>query len=178
MKNKNQKTQRVKLAAVAAGLLIGAAVGSAALSPSLALADEAETAMPDPPAATVVFDAAEVQVIPTATETDVLLAPAEEPADIDRAMSDINSYAHGTYGARIDMALDLTNSGFRPPACAYIGADQATLEAKCRDMVDFTFGQIMRQADISEEQLQDMGIRCRVLVVPEGEGLLCYCLYA
>ena len=52
---------------------------------------------------------------------------------------------------------------------------QETLEAKTRDMVDFTFRQLMMQAGV--DSLVDAGFRCNVCIVEDGGSLLIYVLY-
>ena len=54
-------------------------------------------------------------------------------------------------------------------------ASQETLEAKAKDMVDFTFRQLMMQAGI--DSLADAGFNCNVCIIEEGSSLLTYVLY-
>ena len=56
-----------------------------------------------------------------------------------------------------------------------LDASQETLEAKARDMVDFTFRQLMMQAGVNS--LADAGFRCNVCIVENGGSLLIYVLY-
>ena len=56
-----------------------------------------------------------------------------------------------------------------------VDASQETLEAKARDMVDFTFKQIMMQA--GRDSVADAGFRCNVCIVEDGGSLLIYVLY-
>ena len=69
-------------------------------------------------------------------------APANRQAAIDAA----NAYAATQYGVTTDTSLTLDNSAYRFPAAVPLDASQETLEAKARDMVDFTFHQLMMQA--------------------------------
>ena len=54
-----------------------------------------------------------------------------------------NAYAVTQYGVVTDSNLTLDNSAYRFPAAVPVDASQETLEVKARDMVDFTFRQIM-----------------------------------
>ena len=56
-----------------------------------------------------------------------------------------------------------------------VNASQETLEAKARDMVDFTFRQIMMQAGV--DTIADAGFHCNVCIVEDGGSLLIYVLY-
>lgn len=98
-------------------------------------------------------------------------APANRQAAIDTA----NTYAVSTYGVETDTGLTLGNSAYRFPAAVPVDASQATLEAKARDMVDFTFQQLMMQAGV--DSLADAGFRCSVTIVEDGGSLLVYVLY-
>ena len=75
--------------------------------------------------------------------------PAPAPtakADRQAAIDAVNAYAVTQYGVVTDSGLSLDNSAYRFPAAVPVDASQATLEAKARDMVDFTFRQLMMQA--------------------------------
>lgn len=52
---------------------------------------------------------------------------------------------------------------------------QETLEAKAKDVVDFTFRQLMMQAGV--DSLADAGFRCNVCIIEDGGSLLIYVLY-
>ena len=56
-----------------------------------------------------------------------------------------------------------------------LDASQETLEAKARDMVDFTFHQLMMQTGV--DTIADAGFRCNVYIVEDGGSLLIYVLY-
>ena len=98
-------------------------------------------------------------------------APADRQAAIDTA----NAYAVTQYGVTTDASLTLNNSAYRFPAAVPIDASQETLEAKARDMVDFTFRQLMMQAGV--DSLADAGFRCNVCIIEDGSSLLIYVLY-
>ena len=98
-------------------------------------------------------------------------APADRQAAIDAA----NTYAVMQYGVITDTSLTLDNSAYRFPAAVPTDASQETLEAKARDMVDFTFHQLMMQA--GRDTIADAGFRCNVYIVEDGGSLLIYVLY-
>lgn len=98
-------------------------------------------------------------------------APTYRQAAIDTA----NTYAVTEYGVTTDASLTLDNSAYRFPAAVPVGASQETLEAKAKDMVDFTFRQLMVQAGV--DSLADAGFRCNVCIIEEGGSLLIYVLY-
>lgn len=98
-------------------------------------------------------------------------APADRRAAIDTA----NAYAATQYGVTTDTSLTLDNSAYRFPAAVPTDASQETLEAKARDIVDFTFRQLMMQAGV--DTIADAGFRCNICVVEEGSSILIYVLY-
>ena len=49
------------------------------------------------------------------------------------------------------------------------------MDAKTKDMVDFTFRQLMMQAGV--DGLVGAGFRCNVCIIEEGGSLLIYVLY-
>ena len=102
--------------------------------------------------------------------------PEYEPADRWAAVSAANAYAVTQYGVITDSSLTLENSAYRFPASVAADASQEALEAKARDMVDYTFRQLMMQAGV--DTLDDAGIRCNVCIVEDGASLLIYVLYA
>lgn len=89
-------------------------------------------------------------------------APADRQAAIDAA----NAYAATQYGVTTDSSLTLDNSAYRFPAAVPVDASQATLEAKARDMVDFTFRQLVMQA--GRDSVADAGFHCNVCIVEEA----------
>ena len=97
------------------------------------------------------------------------------PADRQSAIDAANAYAVTQYGVTTDSGLTLDNSAYRFPAVAPMDASQETLEAKARDMVDFTFRQIMTQA--GRDSVADAGFHCNVCIVENGASLLIYVLY-
>lgn len=69
--------------------------------------------------------------------------PKPEPADCWVAVEAANAYAAAQYGVITDGSLTLDNSAYRFPASVSVDASQEVLEAKARDMVDYTFRQLM-----------------------------------
>ena len=102
--------------------------------------------------------------------------PKPEPADRWAAVSAANAYAAAQYGVITDGSLTLDNSAYRFPASVAADASQEALEAKARDMVDYTFRQRMMQAGM--DTLADAGFHCNVCIVEDGASLLIYVLYA
>lgn len=98
-------------------------------------------------------------------------APADRQAAIDAA----NAYAVLQYGVIADSGLTLDNSAYRFPAAVPVDASQEMLEAKARDMVDFTFHQFMMQA--GRDSVADAGFHCNICIVEDGANLLIYVLY-
>ena len=99
-----------------------------------------------------------------------------EPADRWAAVSAANAYAVTQYGVITDGSLTLDNSAYRFPASVAADASQEVLEAKARDMVDYTFRQLMMQAGM--DSIADAGFHCNVCIVEDGTSLLIYVLYA
>ena len=109
-------------------------------------------------------------------------APEPEPtpkptvsADRQAAIDAANAYAVAQYGVTTDSDLTLDNSAYRFPAAVPVDASQETLEAKARDMVDFTFRQLMMQA--GRDSVADAGFHCNVCIVEDSGSLLIYVLY-
>lgn len=102
--------------------------------------------------------------------------PEYEPADRWAAAEAVNAYAAAQYGVVTDGSLTLNNSAYRFPASVATDASQETLEAKARDMVDYTFQQLMMQAGV--DTLADAGLRCNICIVADSASLLIYVLYA
>lgn len=98
-------------------------------------------------------------------------APTYRQAAIDTA----NTYAVTEYGVTTDASLTLDNSAYRFPAAVPTDASQEALDAKTKDMVDFTFRQLMMQAGV--DGLVGAGFRCNVCIIEEGGSLLIYVLY-
>ena len=97
------------------------------------------------------------------------------PADRQVAIDTANAYAVTQYGVTTDTNLALNNSAYRFPAAVPTDASQETLEAKAKDMVDFTFRQLMMQAGV--DTIADAGFRCNVCIIEDGGSLLIYILY-
>ena len=102
--------------------------------------------------------------------------PKPEPTDRWAAVSAANAYAVTQYGVITDGSLMLDNSAYRFPASVSVDASQEALEAKARDMVDYTFRQLMMQAGM--DSIADAGFHCNVCIVEDGISLLIYVLYA
>lgn len=102
--------------------------------------------------------------------------PKPEPADRWAAVSAANAYAVTQYSVITDSSLTLDNSAYRFPASVAADASQEALEAKARDMVDYTFRQLMMQAGM--DSIADAGFHCNVCIVEDGASLLIYVLYA
>ena len=102
--------------------------------------------------------------------------PKPEPADRWAAVEAANDYAAAQYGVITDGSLTLDNSAYRFPASVSVDASQEALEAKARDMVDYTFRQLMMQAGM--DSIADAGFHCNVCIVEDGASLLIYVLYA
>ena len=98
-----------------------------------------------------------------------------EPADRWAAVSAANAYAVTQYGVITDGSLTMDNSAYRFPASVAADASQEVLEAKARDMVDYTFRQLMMQAGM--DSIADAGFHCNVCIVEDGASLLIYVLY-
>ena len=102
--------------------------------------------------------------------------PKPEPAARWAAVSAATAYAATQYGVITDGSLTLDNSAYRFPASVAADASQEVLEAKARDMVDYTFRQLMTQAGM--DSIADAGFHCNVCIVEDGASLLIYVLYA
>ena len=102
--------------------------------------------------------------------------PKPEPADCWAAVETANAYAAAQYGVTTDSGLTLGNSAYRFPASVAADASQETSEAKARDMVDYTFRQLMMQAGM--DSIADAGFHCNVCILEDGISLLIYVLYA
>ena len=101
--------------------------------------------------------------------------PKPEPTDRWAAVSAANAYAVTQYGVITDSSLTMDNSAYRFPASVAADASQEVLEAKARDMVDYTFRQLMMQAGM--DSIADAGFHCNVCIVEDGASLLIYVLY-
>lgn len=131
---------------------------------------------PAPAPTPVPAPAEEKQEEEPAPEPVPALVPKPEPADRLAAVSAANAYAVTQYGVITDGSLTLDNSAYRFPASVAADASQEVLEAKARDMVDYTFRQLMMQAGM--DSIADAGFHCNVCIVEDGASLLIYVLYA
>lgn len=134
---------------------------------------EEPTHSEDIPSETVHAKTGYVELEPT-PEPEPAPAPSA-PADRQAAIDVANAYTGTQYGVTTDSGLTLDNSAYRFPAAVPTDASQETLEAKAKDMVDFTFRQLMMQAGV--DTIADAGFRCNICVVEEGSSLLIYVLY-
>lgn len=114
-------------------------------------------------------------VEPEPTQEPEPIPTLSAPANRQAAIGVANAYASTQYGVTTDTSLALDNSAYRFPAAVPLDASQETLEAKARDMVDFTFRQLMMQAGV--DTIADAGFRCNVYIVEDGGSLLIYVLY-
>lgn len=114
-------------------------------------------------------------VEPEPTPEPELAPTPSAPADRQAAIDAANAYAVTQYGVTTDASLTLNNSAYRFPAAVPTDASQETLEAKAKDMVDFTFRQLMMQA--GRDTIADAGFRCNVCIIENGGSLRIYVLY-
>ena len=131
------------------------------------------TLLEDIPSETVHAKTGYVELEPT-PESEPIPTPSA-PTDRQAAIDAANTYAATQYGVTTDASLILDNSAYRFPAAVPTDASQETLEAKAKDMVDFTFRQLMMQAGV--DTIADAGFRCNVYIVEDGGSLLIYVLY-
>ena len=127
----------------------------------------------DIPSETVHAKTGYVEPEPT-PEPEPTLEPAA-PADRQAAIDAANAYAVTQYGVTTDSSLTLDNSAYRFPAAVPTDVSQETLNAKARDLVDFTFRKLMMQA--GRDSVADAGFHCNICIVEDGESLLIYVLY-
>ena len=114
-------------------------------------------------------------VEPEPTPEPELAPTPSAPADRQAAIDAANAYAATQYGVTTDASLTLDNSTYRFPAAVPTDASQETLEVKAKDMVDFTFRQLMMQA--GRDTIADAGFHCNVCIIEDGNSLLIYILY-
>ena len=150
-------------------------VASVEITPQTAAPESVEESTPteDIPSETVHAKTGYVEPEPT-PEPEPAPEPAA-PADRQAAIDAANTYAVTQYSVVADSSLTLDNSAYRFPAAVPVDASQETLEAKARDMVDFTFRQLMMQAD--RDSVADAGFHCNICIVEDGGSLLIYVLY-
>ena len=135
--------------------------------------EQIEEPTEDIPSETVHAKTGYVELEPT-PEPEPTPTPSA-PADRQAAIGTANAYAVTQYGVVTDSSLTLDNSAYRFPAAVPVETSQETLEAKARDMVDFTFRQLMIQAGVNS--LAYAGFRCNVCIIENGGSLLIYVLY-
>lgn len=155
-------------------------------------AGESQPAVPEQPTVLGQAEISAPQPEPAPSEAEPTPAPVQEPepalapepepepeykpADRWAAVETANAYAAAQYGVTTDSGLTLSNSAYRFPASVAADASQETLEGKARDMVDYTFRQLMMQAGV--DTLADAGLRCNICIVADSASLLIYVLYA
>lgn len=144
-----------------------------AAPPAAVTPEPVEEPTEDIPSETVHAKTGYVEPQPT-PEPELTPEPAA-PADRQAAIDAANAYAVLQYGVVTDRSLTLDNSAYRFLAAVPVGASQETLEAKARDMVDFTFRQLMMQT--GRDSVADAGFHCNVCIVEDGGSLLIYVLY-
>lgn len=144
-----------------------------AAPPAAVTPEPVEEPTEDIPSETVHAKTGYVEPQPT-PEPELTPEPAA-PADRQAAIDAANAYAVLQYGVVTDRSLTLDNSAYHFPAAVPVGASQETLEAKARDMVDFTFRQLMMQT--GRDSVADAGFHCNVCIVEDGGSLLIYVLY-
>lgn len=144
-----------------------------AAPPAAVTPEPVEEPTEDIPSETVHAKTGYVEPQPT-PEPELTPEPAA-PADRQAAIDAANAYAVLQYGVVTDRSLTLDNSAYRFPAAVPVGASQETLDAKARDMVDFTFRQLMMQT--GRDSVADAGFHCNVCIVEDGGSLLIYVLY-
>ena len=127
----------------------------------------------DIPSETVHAKTGYVELEPT-PESEPIPTPSA-PTDRQAAIDAANTYAAIQYGVTTAASLILDKRADRITAAVPTDASQETLEAKAKDMVDFTFRQLMMQAGV--DTIADAGFRCNICVVEEGSSLLIYVLY-
>ena len=143
-------------------------------APEQPVTPEPEPAPAPTPVPTPAEEKQEEQPAPT-PEPVPAPEPKPEPADRWAAVEAANAYAAAQYGVITDGSLTLDNSAYRFPASVSVDASQEALEAKARDMVDYTFRQLMMQAGM--DSIADAGFHCNVCIVEDGASLLIYVLY-
>ena len=172
-------------------LSITCLIGCAAKAAQMPAEPEPVALLPEQKQSSIVTNDARNETIPTPQQSEhedtpvriVESTPAdtpanaetEVPADRQAAIDAANAYAVTQYGVVIDSGLTLDNSAYRFPAAVPTDASQETLETKARDMVDFTFRQLMMQAD--RDSVADAGFHCNICIVEDGGSLLIYVLY-
>lgn len=144
-----------------------------AAPPAAVTPEPVEEPTEDIPSETVHAKTGYVEPQPT-PEPELTPEPAA-PADRQAAIDAANAYAVLQYGVVTDRSLTLDNSAYRFPAAVPVDASQEMLEAKARDMVDFTFHQLMMQA--GRDSVADAGFHCNICIVEDGANLLIYVLY-
>lgn len=149
----------------------------------LSIADSAETVIP------AVVDSAKTD-IPTiigsaktnpqasvANGSPATSQPAVKTTDLDEVMAVANAYAANEYGVAVDTKLGFQNSAYRFPAYISAAAPQSNVEAKARDIVDYTFQQLMTVNHKTLEDVRNAGFSGNLYAFVEGESIVIYFFY-
>lgn len=134
--------------------------------------DSAKTDIP------VIIDSAKTDPqAPAVIETPVTPQPAAKTADLGEVMDAANAYAASEYGVVIDTGLGFDNSGYRFPAYILATAPQSDVVAKAKDMVDYTFRQLMVVNHKTVEDVRSAGFGGNVYAYMDGESIVIYFFY-
>ena len=134
--------------------------------------DSAKTDIP------VIIDSAKTDPqAPAVIETPVTPQPAAKTADLGEVMDAANAYAASEYGVIIDTGLGFDNSGYRFPAYILASAPQSDVVAKAKDMVDYTFKQLMVVNRKTVEDVRSAGFGGNVYAYMDGESIVIYFFY-
>ena len=128
--------------------------------------------------APVIIDSAKTDPqAPAVIETPVTPQPAAKTADLGEVMDAANAYAASEYGVIIDTGLGFDNSGYRFPAYILATAPQSDVVAKAKDMVDYTFQQLMAVNRKTVEDVRSAGFGGNVYAYVDGESIVIYFFY-
>lgn len=103
---------------------------------------------------------------------------ATKAANLDEVMATVNAYAASEYGVVVDPGLGLQNSGCRFPAYISATAPQSDVEAKARDMVDYTFQQLMTVNRKTLEDVRNAGFLGNLYTYAESDSIVIYFFYS
>lgn len=137
-----------------------------------AVTDSAKTGIP------VVIDSVKTNPqVPVVTETPEIPQPAAKTADLGEVMDAANAYAASEYGVIIDTGLGFDNGGYRFPAYILASAPQSDVVAKAKDMVDYTFQQLMVVNRKTVEDVRSAGFGGNIYAYMDGESVVIYFFY-
>lgn len=103
--------------------------------------------------------------------------PAVKTTDLDEVMAVANAYAANEYGVAVDTKLGFQNSAYRFPAYISAAAPQSNVEAKARDIVDYTFQQLMTVNHKTLEDVCNAGFVGNLYAYVEAESIVIYFFY-